>query len=222
MRTTVRGLTGVLALPLLALLSCTAPAAASTAPIPDVDRKVDPCTDFDAFANGPWRAANPIPEQLSRWGRRAAARETNRRQVQDLLQELSRREDWPRGSIERLLADHYASCMDEARIEGLGLTPLAPLLDDIDAIRSRADLQRNIRHLHALAIPVGFGLVGAMDNHEPERFIANVVPGGLGMSGRDEYLGDEPRLAQARELYRARVEHVLVLAGSPSTAARES
>ena len=69
MRTTVRGLTGVLALPLLALLSCTAPAAAPTAAIPDVDRKVDPCADFDAFANGPWRAANPIPEQLSRWGR---------------------------------------------------------------------------------------------------------------------------------------------------------
>src|SRR5215468_10043795 len=133
-----RALTWVLALPAVTLLACKAPAAAPAASIPDVDRKIDPCTDFDAYANGSWRAANPIPAQLTRWGRRAAARETNRRQVKDLLQEISEREDWPRGSIERLLGDHYASCMDEARIEGLGITPVAATLDEIDAIRSRA------------------------------------------------------------------------------------
>src|SRR5262249_28361648 len=147
MSTTLRSLVGLLALPLLTLVACRSSTAAPTAPIPDVDRKVDPCSDFDAFANGPWRAANPIPDQLSRWGRRAAAKETNRRQVQELLQDFARREDLPRGSVERLLADHFASCMDESRIEGLGVTPLAPLLDEIDAIRSRSDLQRNIRRL---------------------------------------------------------------------------
>jgi len=222
MTTSARGSICVLALPLVALLSCTSPAAAPVGTTPDVDRRIDPCTDFDAFANGPWRAANPIPAQLSRWGRRAAARETNRRQLQELLQELSGREDWPRGSIERLLGDHYASCMDEASIEGLGLAPLAPLLADIDAIRSRADLQRSIRRLHALAVPVGFGIIGVPDNHEPERFVANVVAGGLGLSSRDQYLQSEPRFVQARERYRAHVAHVLVMAGSPDTAAGES
>jgi len=217
-----RGLICVLGLPLLALPACKSSTAAPTATIPDVDRHVDPCTDFDAFANGPWRSANPIPEKLPRWGRRAAARESNRREVQALLQDISSREDQPRGSIERLLSDHYASCMDEARIEALGLTPLAPTLDEIDAIRSQADLQRNIRRLHALAIPVGFGLVGAMDNHEPERFIANVVPGGLGLSGRDDYVGTEPGPVKAREEYRAHVQHVLALAGAPEAAARDS
>ncbi len=217
MTTRERGFTCILALPLVALMSCTSPAAAPAGATPGVDRSIDPCTDFDAFANGPWRAANPIPAQLSRWGRRAAARETNRRQLQELLQDLSRREDWPHGSIERLLGEHYASCMNEARVESLGLTPLAPLLADIDAIRSRADLQRSIRRLHDLAVPVGFGVVGSMDNHDPERFIANVVPGGLGLSSRDKYLQSE-----ARERYRAHVAHVLALAGSKDDAARES
>ena len=212
----------LLALPLVVLASCTAPAAAPAGKPPDVDRKIDPCTDFDAYANGPWRAANPIPAQLSRWGRRAASRETNRRQLQELLQELASREGLPRGSIERLLADHYASCMDEAKIEVLGLTPLAPLLAEIDAIRTRADLQRSIRRLHALAIPVGFGLVGAMDNHDPERFIANVAPGGLGLTSRDAYLQSEPAAADARERYRARIAQVLMLAGAEDAAARES
>src|SRR5262249_35025234 len=168
------------------------------------------------------RAATPIPAEVSRWGRRAAARESNRRQVQALLEELSRRDDWPRGSIERLLGDHYASCVDEARVEGLGLTPLAPLLTEIDSIRTPADLQRSIRHLHAVSVPVGFGVVGAMDNHEPERFIANVVAGSLGLSSRDRYVQTGPPFVQGRERYRAHVAHVLVLGGSPDGAARES
>src|SRR5215471_10299293 len=141
MTTEFRRFSWVLAFPLLALAACTSSASSADGWATNVDRKVDPCTDFDAFANGPWRAANPIPAQASRWGRRAAARETNRRQVQELLEGLSHRNDWPHGSIERLLSDHYASCMDEAGIERLGLTPLAPLLADIDAIRSPADLQ---------------------------------------------------------------------------------
>jgi len=222
MTTRALGFAAVAALPLVALLPFATHGTAPGKAAPDVDRSIDPCTDFDAFANGPWRAANPIPAQLSRWGRRAAARETNRRRVQELLEELSRRGDWPRGSIERLLGDHYASCMDEARVERLGLMPLAALLADIDAIRNRTDLQRSIERLHGLAIPVAFGVVGVLDNHEPERFIANVVPAEMGLSSRDAYLQSEPRFVQERERYRARVAHVLALAGTPDTAARES
>ena len=214
MTTRALGFACLAALPLVA----TVPGKA----VPDVDRSVDPCTDFDAFANGPWRAANPIPAQLSRWGRRAAARETNRRHLRDMLEELSRRDDWPRGSIERLLGNHYASCMDEARVERLGLEPLDALLADIDAIRDRTGLQRSIQRLHGLAIPIAFGVVGVLDNHEPERFIANVVPGKMGLSSRDAYLQSEPRFVQERERYRARVAHVLALAGAPDTAARQS
>src|SRR6187401_10997 len=36
----------------------------------DLDRKVPPCTDFFEFANGAWRAANPIPASMNRWSRR--------------------------------------------------------------------------------------------------------------------------------------------------------
>ena len=222
MKTAALALAFLAASGLLALLSCTAPVAAPAPTIQEVDRTIDPCTDFDAYANGPWRAANPIPDQLSRWGRRAASRETNRRQLQDLLQEISRRKDWPAGSVERLLGDHFASCMDETRIESLGLTPLAPLLADIDAIGNQGDLQRSIRRLHALAIPVGFGLVGALDNQEPERFVANVVPGNLGLSSRDDYLRSDPPFVQARERYTTHVADVLQLAGSPRTEAGAS
>ena len=55
----------------------------------DLDRAADPCTDFYAFANGAWRAANPIPAGTQRWSRRLAAREANRQQLKALLEELA-------------------------------------------------------------------------------------------------------------------------------------
>ncbi|MEO8550473.1 MAG: M13 family metallopeptidase [Kofleriaceae bacterium] len=175
----------------------------------DLDRTANPCTDFYAFANGGWRATHPIPPAQSRWSQRLAARETNRRQVQVMLEEVSARADWPAGSTEQLIGDHYTACLDEAGIDAAGLTPLAPWLDEIDRARTPADLQRAIRRLHELAVPVPFGIVGTVAYHAPANFIANVVAGGLGLPDRDAY-----RNAETRAKYRAHVATTLQLAGA--------
>ena len=45
------------------------------AELADVDRSVDPCTDFYQFSNGAWRAHNPIPASMQKWSRRWQAGE---------------------------------------------------------------------------------------------------------------------------------------------------
>ena len=91
---------------LLALAACaTAPqapktaasaASAASAAAPqrgveagDLDRSADPCGDFFQFANGSWRAANPIPQSMQRWSRRWQAGEANKDQLRSILEELS-------------------------------------------------------------------------------------------------------------------------------------
>src|SRR3546814_6512198 len=54
-----------------ASLQAAQPAAAST-PVYDVgelDPSISACKDFNAYANGKWIAANPIPADRVRWGR---------------------------------------------------------------------------------------------------------------------------------------------------------
>lgn len=185
----------------------------------DLNRKIAPCTDFYEFANGTWRAENPIPASLPRWSRRIAAQAANKLQVQHILDEISQKKDWPAGSVEQLLGDHYASCMDEAGIDAAGLTPLAPLLVEIDHVQDREGVQRIVRRLHDLAISVPFGITGAADYHEPSNFLLNVVASTLGMPDRDDYVKDEPNFVDAREKYQAHVASILKLGGLPDAQA---
>ncbi|HET7501912.1 MAG TPA: M13 family metallopeptidase N-terminal domain-containing protein, partial [Kofleriaceae bacterium] len=184
----------------------------------DLDRGVDPCSDFYEYANGTWRTQNPIPAGKPRWSRRGVAREANRQNVRALVEELAGKLDRPAGSPEQLVGDHYASCMDEAAIDAAGAAPIAALVADIDAVKTPADVQRIIRRLHDLGIAALFGETGAYDNHEPKDFLLNLVPGGLGLPDRDAYLKTEPRFAELRNSYRQHVARVLALGGMPDKA----
>jgi endothelin-converting enzyme/putative endopeptidase len=208
---------------MLSAACATPPPEPGRAPVPQVTQKgidasgvnrgVDPCSDFYEYANGLWRAQNPIPAGKPRWGRRDVAREANKQKVRALVQELAARTDWPVGSAAQLVGDHYASCMDEAAIDAAGSSPIAPLLADIDAAKTPADVQRVIRRLHDLGIAAPFGETGAFDNHAPSDFLLNLVAGGLGLPDRAMYLD-----AARREAYRRHVARVLALGGMPETA----
>jgi endothelin-converting enzyme/putative endopeptidase len=186
----------------------------------DLDRAVDPCTDFYAYATGAWRAAHPIPDGQPRWSRRAVARDANRQQVRDLLAELAAKADWPASSSEQLAGDLFASCMDEAAVDAAGLAPVQPLLAEIDAVRNPRDLQRVIRRLHELQIAAPFGMTGSVDNADPTHYLENVVAGGLGLPDRDAYLATDAHAVAIQVAYRVYIAKLLVLAGMGAGAAR--
>src|SRR4051812_38717055 len=145
----------------------------------DIDRSAEACTDFYQFANGRWRADNPIPATMPRWSRRFAAAEAAKDRLQEILTEVSALPAQPKGSVEQLIGDFYGACTDEARINELGLKPLSPLLDEIGKVRDVAGVQAMIARLHAIGIRVPFAISAVSDNHKPSDVIAQLAASGL-------------------------------------------
>jgi endothelin-converting enzyme/putative endopeptidase len=188
----------------------------------DVDRNAAACTDFFEYANGAWRASHSIPDYMDRWSKRWESGEINKEHVRDILTGLSARKDWPTGSAEQLSGDFYAACMDETQVNQLGSKPVQPLLDEIRAIKTRADVQHAIGKLHDIGIPVPFGIVAQQDLHDPTIVIAHINAGGLGMPDRDYYLKTEKRFVEARDKYHTHVAKMFELAGVKPAEAKQN
>jgi len=182
--------------------------------IEDVDKSVDACTNFFDYANGAWRKANPIPASMGRWSRRWAAGEASKEQLRELLDDVSKRKDWPSGSVDRQISDFYTACMDEKHINELGIQPIEPLIAQINTIKTPAGLQQALTRLHDLQMFPAFGVTSTPDNHNPSQVIARVFPGSLGLPDRDYYLKPDQRFADAREKYLVHVAKMFELTGS--------
>ena len=186
----------------------------------DLDRSVAPCADFYEFANGAWRAQNPIPPSMTRWSRRFAAGEAITDQLNGILDQVAARTDWPKRSVEQLIGDHYAACMDEKHAEESGLSPIKPLLAEIDGLPDIGGVQKMIGRFHDLGVPVPFGLTASPDKHQPTQVIADIYASGLGLPDRDYYVKTEKRFQEAREKYRLHVAHMIELSGKSRAESR--
>jgi putative endopeptidase len=187
--------------------------------VADINRSVVACSDFYEFANGKWRAENPIPAAMPRWSRRWAAGEAAKDRLHEILDQVSALPAQPKGSVEQLIGDFYSACTDETAVNSLGAKPVLPLLTEIDQIRDVAAVQRMIGRFHAIGIRVAFQLAGGSDNHKPTDVIAQIYAGGLGMPDRDYYVKPDARFKEARERYVAHVANMFRLAGVPDVTA---
>src|SRR5581483_4037595 len=122
--------------------ACAQQATASHTPSLDVtamDRSIDPCVDFFAYACGGWIKNNPIPPDQSSWDLYSKMEDENTARLRDILQTASAA-DPKRNAVTQKLGDYYAACTDEQAIESKGAAPLQPMLERIAKISSRQEL----------------------------------------------------------------------------------
>ncbi|MGA2539409.1 MAG: M13 family metallopeptidase N-terminal domain-containing protein, partial [Terracidiphilus sp.] len=186
----------------------------------DLNRAVQPCDNFFDYANGTWRAQNPIPASMDRWSRRWQAGENNKDQLRKILDEVSAEPEQSKGSPAQLTGDFYGACVNQKAIDAAGITPLKPYLAQIDAIHDAESLQAELRALHAMGVLVPFNFSGRQDRHSPTDVIGGVGAGGLGLPDRDYYVKTEQRFADARAGYLVYVAKMFVLSGASEDEAK--
>jgi len=181
--------------------------------VTDLDRKADPCNDFYEFANGTWRANNPIPASMTRWSKRWAAGESSKDKLKEILETASADKSAPQGSTEQIIGVYYGACMDESRVNARGMEPLKPWFGRIDAAKDTAELQRVMADMHEIGVDDPFAFDGQQDFHKPSWVLADIGANGLGLPDRDYYLKPEARFKEAREKYVAHIAAMFKLAG---------
>ena len=218
------------AAPLLAFISTLLLAAYSPGiDLPGMDKTVRPGNDFFAFANGSWLETAAIPPDRSSWGTGEELSELTDKRVADLIQQAG-----ATTSIEleaHKVADFYAAYMDEVGIEQTGLTPLQPILQRIAAIKTRetlsaylgSTLRADVDVLNNTQISTDnlLGLWVAADLHEPTRYSAFLLQGGLSLPDKEYYLGSAPQMQAARSALQTHITQIFTLAGTPPATARE-
>jgi putative endopeptidase len=194
-----------------------------------MDTSIAPGDDFNAYANGGWIKATPIPPDKAKYGATAILADETRQRLRDLIQNAAKAGS-PASGNAKMVGDFYASFMDESGIEAKGLAPLKPQLDAIAAIANRTDLARVIGgQLRTDVDPLNnthyqtsnlFGVWITQGLTDPTHNYPYLLQGGLGMPDRDYYLSGTPQMAALRKQYQAHIEAMFRLAGYSNAAVR--
>jgi predicted metalloendopeptidase len=152
------------------------------------DKTVRPQDDLFRHVNGSWLASTEIPADKASYGAFDILFDKAQADLRAIVEEAATAANKTAGSDAQKIGDFYDSFMNEARAEELGLTPLKPELDAIDALKTKSDVARQFAHFFKLNLinPI----VGYVDGdaQEPGKDILYVYQGGLGLPDRDYYL----------------------------------
>lgn len=188
--------------------------------IANMDTTVNPGDDFYRYANGKWLENNPIPDEFANYGSFHQLDEMNNERLKDLFEETAKN---PSGSKEKeIMANFYLSGMDTATIEKAGITPLQPLLDEIENMKDKEALIKMIARLHTYQVYPLFYFYSAQDEKNSSMEIAQLMQGGIGLPDRDYYLLEGQPYENIRAEYRKYVETVFKLKGEDEKTATQS
>ncbi len=195
-----------------------------------VDKSLDPCSDFFQYACSKWVKANPIPADQASWGTFNKLAIWNTAAIRNTLEQVASPNP-NRNATDQKAGDHYASCMDEATINQKGIAPLKPDMDRIAALKDKSQLPELIARLHQIVRPANlnfidaqyqgilFGIYNGPQFDDARMNIGFLDQSGMNMPSREFYLNDDAKSKEIRQKYVAHVGRMLELAGEPKAEA---
>ena len=207
----------------LASFACVSSPAIDALHLNWLDTNTNPAQNFYTYANGTWQKEHPIPSDYPSWSTFHVLNETTQENIHQLLMAAAANQHANPGSIEQKVGDFYFSGMDEATINAQGITPLAPEFERIQAMRSMADMQAELAHLHLMGVNALFSFGSMQDFKDSEQVIAATMQGGLTLPDRDYYLNNDDRFKKIRTAYQSHLVNMFQLLGDdPAKATSEA
>ncbi|GEA10068.1 M13-type metalloendopeptidase [Alteromonas sp. KUL49] len=178
----------------------------------NMDLSVKPGDDFFQYVNGTWVDNFEIPADKSSYGSFIVLRDEAQDHVMDIIKS-SAEGDFAAGSDEQKVGDFYRAYMDMETRNALGVTPLAPELERIDAISSYSELAAYFAYSARYGFGSPFSLTQYPDLKSPQEYLLYTWQGGLGLPERDYYFKDDEASQTIRDAYVKHIETMFTIAG---------
>jgi len=162
----------------------------------NMNMNIKPGNDFYDYATRGWRDNNPLPNDYARYGSFEELDEENNKRVREIVENDD-------GKIGLL----YNIAMDEKKLNADKTAPVKPYLDEIDDIKSIADLTKYLGKMHRFSSAFWGDAVG-LDEMDSEHYLYNIGQGGIGLS-RDYYFDDDAKSKQIREKYKKYIADIM-------------
>lgn len=178
----------------------------------NLNKLVRAADDFYQFATGGWQKRNPLPAAYSRFGSFDQLQEDNNKRINSILSDLLKK-NYKHGSMEQKLSDFYKLAMDSERRNREGLTPVKPLLNEMEAAKTKADLQQLQLKYAVEGYGVGFASYFAADEKNVTTNILSLSQSGLTLGQKDYYLNNDAATVAIREAYKQHLVRMFRLYG---------
>jgi len=178
-----------------------------------MDASVSPADDFYGYANGKWTAKTPIPADKSNYGMFTALDDLSKDRVKLVLDAEKDRAGSKAGDV-------YASYIDQATVEKMGLKPIQPWLKTVRSVKSKAAFEKLLPVAARNGVGALFGGYVGQDDKNPDVYIFQMYQAGTGLPDRDMYLVENDKFEGIRKAYKAYLAQMLILAGEKNAGAR--
>ena len=178
----------------------------------NLDQTVKPADSFYQFATGGWQKNNPLPAAYSRYGSFDQLAENNNKRINTILSELQKK-TYKAGTIEQKLSDFYKLSMDVDSRNKAGIAPVKPLMDEIEAAKTKDELQKLQVKYAWMGLGLSYGAGFAADEKNVTMNIYNLMQGGLTLGAKDYYLNNDAATVAIREAYKSYLSKMFQLYG---------
>jgi putative endopeptidase len=185
----------------------------------NMDTTVVPGNNFTAYVNGRWARKTPIPADKASYGVMQILNDKAQEDVKAII-EASAAGNFAAGTEEQKIGDLYGAYMDMKARDAIGIRPLAPEFNKIDAIASYSDLAAYFAYANKFGHMVPLSIGVTEDFKAPNQYMLYTWQGGLGLPDREYYFLQDAKSKTIRSKYVDHVGHMLQLAGIPDGKAK--
>jgi putative endopeptidase len=186
----------------------------------DLNQTVQPGEDFYEYACGGWMKKNPLPAAYSRFGSFDRLAEDNNKRINGILKELLENA-YPEGTVEQQLSDLYKLAMDSVRREKEGIAPAMPIIQKMEAAKTKEQLFAIQLELMPYGNMEFFHLYFGADDKNASQNILSINQGGLTLGQKDYYLENDEATIKIREAYKAHIVRMFQLFGFKKSVAEK-